>query len=147
MAELVYIIAGSHRGDVPGDRVRTVLDSMERPALLVEGGAAGVDSVAADWAIERGVELHTEVANWKVHGKAAGPLRNRAMLDKFPHAVVIGFPGPDSKGTWDCLREAARRGMATTTCQPDGTVEVRAGVAVHDLRDLFPPTPADGGEA
>ena len=44
-----------------------------------------------------------------VDGRVQGPARNRAMCAADPKAdIVIGFPGPGSRGTWDCLRWAQR---------------------------------------
>jgi hypothetical protein len=41
-------------------------------------------------------------------GAAAGPVRNRQMLDIYPEATVIAFPG--GRGTKDMVDEARRRG-------------------------------------
>jgi hypothetical protein len=42
-------------------------------------------------------------ADWKRHGKSAGPLRNQEMLDAAPD-LVIAFPG--GRGTADMVRRA-----------------------------------------
>ena len=76
--------------------------------LLVVGDAAGTDAVARDWAKDARVPVRVFRADWEQHGKAAGPIRNRAMVQ---HAVDSGrgtigmaFPDKMSRGTWDCLR-------------------------------------------
>lgn len=48
-------------------------------------------------------------ADWERNGRAAGPIRNRQMLDGKPD-LVIAFPG--GKGTADMVAEAKRRGIA-----------------------------------
>lgn len=75
-----------------------------KPDVVIQGGATGADYLAKRWAIENSVIYHTESADWNKYGKAAGPRRNRAMLDKYPDAIVVAFPGGD--GTADCVRAA-----------------------------------------
>ena len=48
-------------------------------------------------------------ANWDLHGKAAGPIRNRTMLNAHPNAIVVAFPG--GRGTDNCISEAQARNM------------------------------------
>lgn len=69
--------------------------------LLIEGGARGVDRLGREWAIDRGVPYHTEKADWEQFGKAAGAIRNRAML-KLGVDGVIAFPG--NRGTRDMVK-------------------------------------------
>jgi len=79
---------------------------------VIEGGAHGADIMGRQWAIGKKV-TYTEVpADWKTHGKAAGPIRNRQMLDMAPD-VVLAFHVDlaASKGTKDCVEEAKRRGI------------------------------------
>lgn len=69
--------------------------------LLIEGGARGVDRLGREWAIARGIPYHTEPADWEQFGKAAGAIRNRAMLKIEGVAGVIAFPG--NRGTRDMV--------------------------------------------
>lgn len=52
----------------------------------------GADSLAGQWARERGVQEVACPANWDKYGRRAGALRNRAMADLGPDKV-IAFPG------------------------------------------------------
>jgi predicted polyphosphate/ATP-dependent NAD kinase len=74
---------------------------------LIEGGADGADHQAQCWAKSRNVQFTTYKADWKKHGKAAGPIRNRTMLDKGMPDVVIAFPG--GHGTADMVTYARSR--------------------------------------
>lgn len=47
-------------------------------------------------------------ANWEAFGAAAGPVRNRWMLDLEPD-LVIAFPG--GKGTKNMIEQAKKRGV------------------------------------
>ncbi len=75
---------------------------------VVEGGARGIDAIARQWARNRNVPCDTVTADWKTHGRAAGPIRNRAMLEAGA-SLVIAFPG--GVGTEDMKRQARERGV------------------------------------
>lgn len=75
---------------------------------LVEGGAKGADELAHGWAISHGVVSESYSAHWKEYGRAAGPLRNQAMLDSGID-LVIAFEG--GKGTADMMRRATEAGV------------------------------------
>lgn len=97
--------------------VLDVLDRLlagESQIHVIEGGAKGADFLARRWAVTR-KQPYTEIkAEWKLHGLAAGPIRNRQMLDLKPDLVVafhddLGL----GVGTKDCVDEAHRRGIRT----------------------------------
>lgn len=49
-------------------------------------------------------------ADWNKHGKAAGPIRNREMLEAAgKDAIVIAFPG--GRDTENCVKQAKELGM------------------------------------
>lgn len=76
--------------------------------LLIEGGATGADALAGDWAEMRGVPRQTFRADWDLHGKAAGPIRNSKMLKEKPD-LVVAFKG--GSGTSDMIRKAEVAGI------------------------------------
>ncbi len=73
-------------------------------AIVITGGARGADSLAVDWASIRNIQVLIYNANWKTHGRKAGPLRNQRMIDEGEPDLVIAFPG--GKGTADMVRRA-----------------------------------------
>jgi hypothetical protein len=75
---------------------------------LIHGAARGADTIAAHLAVVLGWSVVPYPADWSRHGKAAGPIRNREMLDSKPD-VVLAFPLPMSRGTRDVIREAVLR--------------------------------------
>ena len=85
-----------------------VLDFLN-PDMIIQGGAPGADDLARNYGVENNIAVVTVQADWNTHGKAAGPIRNRAMLDRFKEAVVVAFPG--GKGTADCVRAAISKNM------------------------------------
>lgn len=78
-------------------------------ALLIHGGATGADAIASQWAIQHRVRQLPFPADWKKHGKSAGPIRNQAMIDEGKPDMVIAFPG--GKGTADMKRRAQAAGI------------------------------------
>lgn len=76
---------------------------------IIHGGARGADTLAGEVAAEIGIAAKVYPADWKTHGKAAGPIRNQQMLDDGKPAMVIAFPG--GKGTEDMVRRANNAGI------------------------------------
>ena len=74
------------------------------PSRVVHGGAPGADSLAADWGWRHALDVVGVAAQWKAHGRAAGPMRNQRMLDIYKPSFVIAFPG--GRGTADMVRRA-----------------------------------------
>lgn len=108
---VVVIVTGSRKDDVPVERIEATLDAISpRPRLLVQGGATGVDTMAATWARKRQVPCATHEAYWHhfTPRSKAGPFRNGEMLAAHPEGIVYAFPGPESRGTWDCVNQAKR---------------------------------------
>lgn len=88
------------------------LDRLPETAYIIEGGAKGADLMAREYAIGRGLAYREIRADWAIHGKAAGPIRNRLMLDLNPELVIAFHENiSESKGTLDTVTEAKRRGI------------------------------------
>lgn len=107
----VVLVCGG-RDYANDELVFRVLDSYQRAfkgMLVVQGGAAGADRAARDWAAAKGTVYVTFHAPWKGLGKAAGPARNVAMLAYIRPDVVAAFPG--GKGTADMVKRAEAAGI------------------------------------
>src|SRR4051812_8942749 len=72
------------------------------PEMIVSGGAKGADSLARRLAEEKGVPFHEIEADWKAYGRAAGPIRNKKLVE-FSDAA-LAFPLGESKGTRGCVK-------------------------------------------
>ena len=89
-----------------------VLDNL-RPELVIHGDChirlggewvfSGADRWADEWAFDRGVQVARCPANWRLHGSAAGPVRNKRMLRLQP-TIVVAFPG--GSGTESLVKQA-----------------------------------------
>lgn len=76
--------------------------------VLIHGGAQGVDSMAGTWARGLGIEESVFPADWEKHGRSAGPIRNKALLDDGKPDVVIAFRHGylETRGTNDMIRRS-----------------------------------------
>lgn len=84
------LVCGS-RDWTDADLMATVL-ALHRDGLeLAEGAARGADRLAGRWARDHGVPLFEYPADWATHGKAAGSLRNKEMLNDFRPELVLAF--------------------------------------------------------
>jgi hypothetical protein len=77
--------------------------------VIIEGDAPGADSAAADFAVVHFCQLETYPAQWSKYGAAAGPIRNKQMLDEGKPDLVVAFPG--GKGTANMVRLAQEAGV------------------------------------
>jgi hypothetical protein len=102
------------------DAIEEAYRKGRREYVVVHGGAKGADQIAADFCEDQAgwyddyanqvlaVERHP--ADWDKHGKAAGPIRNQAMVD-LGADVCLAFQIGDSRGTADCIRRAEKAGI------------------------------------
>ncbi|TWP51463.1 DUF2493 domain-containing protein [Lentzea tibetensis] len=93
-------------------RMLAVVRACYPTAVLVHGGCRGADRIAAH--IWRGWGLPTEEhqPDWKQHGKAAGPRRNRHMV-QLGADVCVAFLHPESRGSVQTAVLAEQAGIQT----------------------------------
>ena len=101
--------------------------------LLLHGGARGADAAIGRAALQLGWSSAVMPAQWERHGRAAGPIRNRELLEQaiakavahtspgsLASVLVVAFPG--GPGTASLVREARR--MAFRSPVPIAVAEV-----------------------
>lgn len=86
-------------------------------AVLVHGAAVGADTIAKNIWVSFGGKVEPHRADWSKYGKAAGPIRNREMVEAGAD-VCLAFMLPDSTGTADCVKRAKAAGIKTYEFQP-----------------------------
>lgn len=69
------------------------LNSKHGITLIIEGGALGADRLARQWAFDRGIPVCTFHADWTNHGRRAGPIRNRSILELGSPECAVKFKG------------------------------------------------------
>lgn len=94
--------------------------------VIVHGAARGVDRWAGEEAKVCGFEVEEHPADWKVHGKRAGLIRNAHMLNLGCTRVVAFWDGK-SRGTQHMIR-IAREADARVTVVREGDADIEAHV-------------------
>lgn len=88
-------------------KIRAAIEAVDpRPTVIIHGAAKGADSLAGEVAVELGIPVEPFPADWAKYGRSAGSIRNKEMLDVGKPDMVLAFPTPSSKGTWDMVRRS-----------------------------------------
>ena len=107
--------------------------------LLLHGGARGADAAIGRAAQQLGWSALVMPAQWQLHGRAAGPIRNRELLEQAvtraeahsspgyqASVLVVAFPG--GAGTASLVQQAKR--MASRSPVPISVAEVSAAAGL-----------------
>jgi hypothetical protein len=100
------IIAGGRNYDMSTEDYHKLSD-IGGISEIVSGGCSGADMSGEQYAHLNKIPVKMFYANWNVHGRAAGPIRNKQMAE-YADAVAL-FPG--GRGTESMFREAAKAGI------------------------------------
>ena len=90
------------------ERVHAYVRSLPEGTTVVSGGAIGPDSWAAHEARRCGLAVITFLPDWKTHGRAAGMIRNSAIVEACD--LLVAFWRGASRGTADSVGKARRAG-------------------------------------
>jgi len=102
----VLVCGGRNYSNV--DKMYSVLDTFPI-TTIISGHARGADQMAEMYADERDIAVEVYPADWSKHGKAAGFIRNKQMLDEGKPDLVVAFPG--GKGTSMMVDIARKAGV------------------------------------
>ena len=107
--------------------------------LVLHGGARGADAAIGRAAQQLGWSALVMPAQWERHGRAAGPIRNRELLEQAvaraeahsspgyqASVLVVAFPG--GAGTASLVQQARR--MASRSPVPISVAEVSAAAGL-----------------
>lgn len=87
------------------------LERLPKDTIIIHGGCRGADTIAGECAKTLGFSTWVFEAKWEQLGKAAGPIRNQAMLDAGPDLVIAFHDHPEkSTGTADMVKRARKVG-------------------------------------
>lgn len=106
---------------VSGDRNYRRMDIIERElkkfpgdTIVIHGAASGADTLAGFVAERIGLKVINDgkgfPADWKRYGRAAGPVRNKQMLDEGKPDLILAFHDDikDSRGTKDMINRGVK---------------------------------------
>lgn len=115
MTRKLAIVVTGGRNYANAELVNAALDVC-RPDLVLHGDATGADQLAERWCNDTETPYVAYPAQWNIHERAAGPIRNGHMCDdllKYRHdgyrIGVVAFPG--NAGTANCVNCADERGI------------------------------------
>jgi len=116
----VILITGSRNWEDQELIRSALLPYANKTVLLIHGDCRGADKLAGEVAEELNFQLSVAPANWKLYGRAAGPIRNKEMVTqakKFQESgistIVLAFHDSLhlSKGTKSCVEMAIKAGL------------------------------------
>ena len=85
---------------------------------IIEGEAKGADTHARIAGTEYGLKVIRVPADWNTHGRAAGPIRNRRMLEMGPDLIVAFSDNlPQSRGTMNMVAQGLDAGIEVRLCR------------------------------
>ena len=105
---------------------------------IVSGGCAGADKLGEKYAELNDIPVKVFPANWTKYGRAAGPIRNREMIDyikQYTGSLVIAFLSKDTKGTQNTVALAKKAGIPVIEIPYDvneDTYELFEGIRKSD---------------
>ena len=82
--------------------------------LIIEGEARGTDTLAKNYALDKGYKFAAFRADWDHYGKSAGLWRNELMVSElslYPHRAALFFWDGKSRGTKHCIGEVVKAGI------------------------------------
>jgi len=74
---------------------------------IVSGGASGADTLAEQYACRYNIETVIHKADWSRYGKAAGPMRNKYIINDCD--TLLAFWDGKSKGTLNSINTATKQ--------------------------------------
>ena len=90
-------------------------------AMLISGGATGVDTLAEDYAKRHGLPIRVIRPNYALYGKSAPLLRNRQIVECAD--LVVALWDGSSPGTAFTVNYANERGIPVRLYIPEGTAK------------------------
>lgn len=103
------IIAGGRDYDNYDGLLEAINEAQYEISTVVCGGATGVDALGERYAREMNKPLDIYKADWKAHGRGAGPVRNRKMAEN-ADALIAVWDGR-SRGTKHMIETATSKGL------------------------------------
>jgi len=105
--------------------IEDFIKTLPKDTVIIEGECRGADRISREIAKVYGLEVLKFPAKWNQYRKAAGPIRNKEMLDKGKPDQVFAFHDniSGSKGTKNMIDQACKRGIPVTIITSGGEHE------------------------
>lgn len=124
---LIVCITGERCVKTFRNTISVVLDELQKitndnslDLQLIFGDCSGVDTDAKELCIEKNINYKVYPADWKLHGKAAGPIRNKIMVDLANVVYAFHTDITKSKGTKNTIKLAKEKGIVVKLFTKEG---------------------------
>ena len=114
----IAIVGSRNWRDIPS--IDKFVEGLPKGTVVVSGGARGVDRIAEIAASRHGLETSIHLPDWDLHGKAAGFIRNRQIVDDADE--VVAFWDGGSRGTKSTIDLAKKQGKPVRVFYDSRTV-------------------------
>lgn len=112
--------------------VASFVSGLASDAIVVSGGAPGVDTWAVEAAASRGLGTLVFEADWALHGRKAGPIRNKQIVDAVDE--IVAFWDGRSRGTLGTVALALEAGLPARVFDGRGD-PMSLDVVMREIRD------------
>ena len=106
--------------DTIAERLRELADVSDHVTIVHGGCERGADLIAHEEADKLGFLVEMHKADWSLHGRAGGPIRNEKM-GSLGADLCIAFKNGTSRGTRNMVRVAQRLSIPVEVISADGT--------------------------
>jgi hypothetical protein len=124
--------------------IKTVFDSLSWATspntFVLDGGAAGADTLCRSYAGIKGLKTQTIPAEWRKYGKRAGYIRNKTLIDSSPD-IVLAFRRNMSAGTTMTIKLAMEAHIPILILDIDGHGQL--SMSVYNKKFYGEPEPLD----
>jgi len=133
---MIVLICGD-RNWTDEETIHEYIHTLPPDSVVIQGMCKGADKIARKYALLHDLAVLDFPADWIGYGLAAGPIRNKRMLDEGKPERVVAFHNDlsKSKGTANMLKQATDRGIPTE-------IHTSNGVSVYEHKKNQPPVSA-----
>ena len=88
-----------------------LLNNPQCEVIIVSGTARGADQLGERYARDRNLNIERFPADWSLHGKSAGYIRNKQMAEAADALIAFRKAGAGNRGTDHMIRLAKEHGL------------------------------------
>lgn len=88
--------------------VEMVMGLLDKDTIVLVGDCTGLDSLVRTYCKKNNIAYKVFEADWEKYGRAAGPIRNKAMLLEADALIAFHYDIAKSRGTKDAIRQATK---------------------------------------
>jgi len=109
---MIVLVCGDRNWD-DEETMENFIRHLPKDTTIIHGNCRGADKMAGRLGEKHGLDIIPFSAKWVKYGRAAGPIRNKQMLDEGKPDIVVAFHSniAESRGTKDMVRQAEKHGV------------------------------------